>query len=57
MNQVISKDGTIIAFDRSGEGPAVILVDGYGVVGGVESGAGCTRRRIYESRIARSGQA
>jgi pimeloyl-ACP methyl ester carboxylesterase len=28
MNQVISKDGTIIAFDRSGKGPAVILVGG-----------------------------
>ena len=28
MNQIISKDGTIIAFDRSGEGPAVILVGG-----------------------------
>jgi pimeloyl-ACP methyl ester carboxylesterase len=28
MNQVISKDGTIIAFDRSGQGPAVILVGG-----------------------------
>lgn len=28
MNQVISKDGTSIAFDRSGKGPAVILVGG-----------------------------
>ncbi len=28
MNQVMSKDGTIIAFDRSGKGPAVILVGG-----------------------------
>jgi pimeloyl-ACP methyl ester carboxylesterase len=28
MNQVISKDGTVIAFDRSGEGPALILVGG-----------------------------
>jgi pimeloyl-ACP methyl ester carboxylesterase len=28
MNQVISKDGTIIAFDRSGKGPEVILVGG-----------------------------
>ncbi len=28
MNQVISKDGTTIAFDRSGMGPAVILVGG-----------------------------
>jgi pimeloyl-ACP methyl ester carboxylesterase len=28
MNKVISKDGTTIAFDRSGEGPAVILVVG-----------------------------
>src|SRR6266487_3209606 len=28
MNQVISKDGTIIAFDRSGKGPAVMLVGG-----------------------------
>ena len=26
--QVISKDGTTIAFDRSGQGPALILVDG-----------------------------
>jgi pimeloyl-ACP methyl ester carboxylesterase len=28
MNQVISKDGTAIAFDRSGKGPAVMLVGG-----------------------------
>ncbi len=28
MSQVMSKDGTIIAFDRSGKGPAVILVGG-----------------------------
>ncbi len=28
MSQVISKDGTPIAFDQSGQGPAVILVDG-----------------------------
>jgi pimeloyl-ACP methyl ester carboxylesterase len=28
MNKVISKDGTLIAFDRSGEGPAVMLVGG-----------------------------
>jgi pimeloyl-ACP methyl ester carboxylesterase len=28
MNTVRSKDGTPIAFDRSGKGPAVILVDG-----------------------------
>src|SRR5713101_926938 len=28
MNQVISNDGTVIAFDQSGEGPAVILVGG-----------------------------
>ena len=28
MNQVISKDGMVIAFDRSGKGPAVILVGG-----------------------------
>lgn len=28
MNQVISKDGTAIAFDRTGRGPAVILVGG-----------------------------
>ncbi len=28
MRKVISKDGTTIAFDRSGTGPAVILVDG-----------------------------
>ena len=28
MEQVHSKDGTVIAFDRLGEGPAVILVDG-----------------------------
>jgi pimeloyl-ACP methyl ester carboxylesterase len=28
MNQVISRDGTAIAFDRSGQGPAVILVGG-----------------------------
>jgi pimeloyl-ACP methyl ester carboxylesterase len=28
MNQIISKDGTVIAFDRSGTGPAVVLVGG-----------------------------
>ena len=28
MNRVVSKDGTPIAFERSGSGPAVILVDG-----------------------------
>jgi pimeloyl-ACP methyl ester carboxylesterase len=28
MNQVISKDGTVIAFDRSGKGPTVMLVGG-----------------------------
>lgn len=28
MNKVISKDGTVIAFDRSGNGPALILVVG-----------------------------
>ena len=28
MNNATSSDGTTIAFDRSGEGPAVILVDG-----------------------------
>lgn len=28
MNQVISKDGTVIAFDQSGKGSAVILVGG-----------------------------
>jgi len=28
MNQAISKDGTAIAYERSGQGPALILVDG-----------------------------
>jgi len=28
MNQVLSKDGTVIAFDLSGTGPAVVLVGG-----------------------------
>src|SRR5882724_8744547 len=28
MNKVFSKDGTAIAFDRAGQGPPVILVDG-----------------------------
>ena len=31
MNQVTSKDGTSIAFDRMGSGPAVILVSGGSV--------------------------
>ncbi len=31
MNQVRSKDGTTIAFDKSGKGPAVILVSGASV--------------------------
>src|SRR5512147_1796435 len=28
MRKVISKDGTSIAFDQAGQGPAIILVDG-----------------------------
>jgi hypothetical protein len=28
MSQVISKDGTVIAFEKSGEGPAVIVAGG-----------------------------
>ena len=28
MNTVISKDGTTIAYDKTGNGPAIILVDG-----------------------------
>ena len=28
MNQIRSKDGTTIAYERSGSGPALILVDG-----------------------------
>jgi pimeloyl-ACP methyl ester carboxylesterase len=28
MTQAISKDGTVIAYERSGQGPALILVDG-----------------------------
>jgi pimeloyl-ACP methyl ester carboxylesterase len=28
MSQIVSKDGTSIAYDQSGQGPAVILVDG-----------------------------
>ena len=28
MNQVTSKDGTTITYERSGGGPALILVDG-----------------------------
>src|ERR1700730_9401146 len=28
MKKVLSKDGTLIAFDRSGNGEAIILVDG-----------------------------
>jgi pimeloyl-ACP methyl ester carboxylesterase len=28
MNKTVSRDGTPIAFDRSGKGPALILVDG-----------------------------
>jgi pimeloyl-ACP methyl ester carboxylesterase len=28
MDKVISKDGTSIAFDKAGKGPALVLVDG-----------------------------
>src|SRR5712691_8968617 len=28
MSKVLSKDGTAIAFDRSGQGPAIIMVTG-----------------------------
>ena len=28
MNQVTSKDGTVIVFEKSGQGPAVIVVGG-----------------------------
>ena len=31
MGKVLSKDGTTIVFDRTGEGPAVILVWGAGI--------------------------
>lgn len=40
MQTVTSKDGTTIAFDRSGSGPAVILVDGALGSRGFESGLG-----------------
>ena len=33
MNQVTSKDGTTIAFDRLGDGPPVILVSGGPSIG------------------------
>ena len=28
MNTLVSKDGTTIAYDKRGDGPAVVLVDG-----------------------------
>ena len=40
MQTVTSKDGTTIAFDNSGSGPAVILVDGALGSRGFESGLG-----------------
>lgn len=40
MQTVTSKDGTTIAFDKSGSGPAVILVDGALGSRGFESGLG-----------------
>ncbi len=40
MQTVMSKDGTTIAFDKSGSGPAVILVDGALGSRGFESGLG-----------------
>jgi pimeloyl-ACP methyl ester carboxylesterase len=38
MEQVISKDGTNIAYDRTGDGPAVILVSGGSVDRGSNAG-------------------
>ncbi len=40
MRKVISKDGTPIAFDQSGQGPAIILV------------AGATATRLAEASLA-----
>src|SRR5579862_787622 len=40
MRKVISKDGTSIAFDQSGQGPAIILV------------AGATATRLAEASLA-----
>lgn len=40
MQTVTSKDGTTIAFDKSGSGPAVILVDGALGIRGFETGLG-----------------
>ncbi len=40
MRKVISKDGTPIAFDQSGQGPALILVGGATVI------------RLFEASIA-----
>ena len=39
MNRVTSKDGTQIAFDRAGTGPAIILVGGGGAVDRSENAA------------------
>jgi hypothetical protein len=30
MSTVVSKDGTTIAYDRAGDGPAVVLVEFFG---------------------------
>jgi hypothetical protein len=38
MNSVMSKDGTSIAYERSGSGPAVILIGG-GIDDGAENAA------------------
>ncbi len=40
MRKVISKDGTAIAFDQSGQGPAIMLV------------AGATATRLAEASLA-----
>ena len=50
MDNVTSKDGTTIAFDRLGDGPPVILVSG----GSVDRGVECVRSRTSSPGSSRS---
>jgi hypothetical protein len=43
MNRLSSRDGTTIAYDKQGEGPALILVDGALTVHSSGSGAELAR--------------
>ena len=54
LELVRSKDGTTIAYERSGNGPALILVDGAGERGGAAHDVQCdlTSMRFMPDRLS-----